>query len=150
MMTPPDEIDCPGLDGIRLQIPAQAENMNVVRLCISAIGERMGFSVDDIEDLKIAVGEACINSVCHGYESETSRANVISIRFLIHPQKLEIIVKDNGNGFDTTRVKTYLGKPDSKRLEGGGLGVYLMKTLTDEVQISSSPDGTEARMVKYK
>ena len=50
MMTPPDEIDCPGLDGIRLEIPAQAENMNVVRLCISAIGERMGFSVDDIEE----------------------------------------------------------------------------------------------------
>ncbi len=150
MLNPPDENGRRGAQYISLAIPAKAENMNVVRLCIAAIGGRMGFSVDDIEDMKIVVGEACINSVYHGYQRETSQANVIHIRFLIHATKLEILVKDNGQGFDASRVNAYFGNPDSERLEGGGLGFYLMKALADELHISSSADGTAARMVKYK
>ncbi len=150
MLNPPEENGRRGAQRISLAIPAKAENMNVVRLCLAGIGERMGFSVDDIEDMKIVVGEACINSVYHGYQRDTSQANVIHIRFLIHATKLEILVEDSGQGFDSSRVNAYFGKPDSERMQGGGLGFYLMKTLADEVQISSSPDGTAARMVKYK
>ncbi len=133
---------------IELKLPAKDEYMNVVRLSIAGIGERMNFSVDDIEDIKVAVGEACINSIRHGYQEKASEENLIHIRFLIHPKKLEIVIKDNGKGFDTRNVDEYLGKPGDEKTEGVGLGVQLIKTLMGEVKYSSSPDGTQVRLVK--
>lgn len=135
-------------EAIELKLPAKAEYMNVVRLSIAGIGERMNFSVDDIEDIKTAVGEACINSIRHGYQEKVSEENLIYIRFLIHPQKLDIVIKDNGRGFDTSGVDEYLAKPGDEKTESIGLGVQLMKTLMDEVEYSSSADGTKVRLVK--
>jgi len=145
-----NEVSSPQPEAIDLNIPAKTECMNVVRLSIAGIGETMDFSVDDIEDMKIAVGEACINSIRHAYQEGASEENLMYIRFLIYPLKLEIIVKDKGKGVDSSRVEEYLRKADNERIEGIGLGVYLMKTLMDEVQYSFSPEGTEVRMVKYK
>lgn len=149
-MNPFNEINSPGPEAVDLNIPAKTEYMNVVRLSIAGIGEKMDFSVDDIEDIKIAVGEACINSIRHAYQEEALKENFICIRFLIYPLKLETVVKDNGKGFDTSRIEEYLRKADNEKIEGIGLGVYLMKTLMDEVQYRSSPEGTEVRIVKYK
>lgn len=142
------EVNSPKPEAIDLKVPAKTEYMNVVRLSIAGIGERMGFSVDDIEDIKVAVGEACINSIRHAYQEKESGENLIHVRFLIHPTKLEIVVKDNGKGFDTSRVDEYLRKTGNEKIEGIGLGVQLMKTLMDEVKYRSSPDGTEVRIVK--
>jgi len=133
---------------IELKLPAKDEYMNVVRLSIAGIGERMNFSVDDIEDIKVAVGEACINSTRHGYHEKVSEENLIHICFLIYPKKLEIVITDNGKGFDTDRVDEYLKKSGDEKTEGIGLGIQLMKTLMDEVKYSSSPDGTQVRLVK--
>ncbi len=133
---------------IELKLPAKAEYMNVVRLSIAGIGERMNFSVDDIEDIKIAVGEACINSIRHGYQEKVSEENLIHICFLIHSKKLEIVIKDNGKGFDSSGIAEYLEKTGDEKTEGIGLGVQLMKTLMDEVKYSSSPDCTQVRLVK--
>lgn len=149
-MNPIDEKDCSGPETIELKIPAKAEYMNVVRLSIAGIGERMEFSVDDIEDIKMVVGEACINSIRHAYHEESRAENLVYIRFLIHPRKLEIIVKDKGEGFDTSCVDEYLRKADNEKIKGIGLGVHLIKTLMDEVQYSSSPQGTEVRMAKNR
>ncbi len=138
----------PKPEAIELKLPAKAEYMNIVRLSIAGIGERMEFSVDDIEDIKTAVGEACINSIRHGYQEKGAEENLIYIRFLIHPKKLEIVITDNGRGFDTSGVDEYLAKPGNEKVEGVGLGVQLMKTLMDEVKYSSSADGTKVRLVK--
>ncbi|MFH1519502.1 MAG: ATP-binding protein [Candidatus Omnitrophota bacterium] len=135
---------------VELKIPAKSEYMNVVRLAVAGIGERMGFSVDDIEDIKIAVAEACINSIRHGYQGKKSEENLVYMRFLIYPRKLKIVIKDEGGGFDTSRVGEYLKKADSDKIEGIGLGIYLIKTLMDEVQYSSSSKGTEVKMLKNK
>jgi len=145
-----DEVNSPEPGVIELKIPAKVEYMNIVRLSIAGIGERMGFSVDDIEDIKIGVSEACINSIRHAYQEEKSKENLIYIRFLIHFTKLEIVIKDNGKGFNTSGVDEYLRKTDNEKIEGIGLGIYLMKTLMDEVKYSSSLDGTEVKIVKYK
>ena len=136
-------------EAINLKIPAKTEYMNVVRLSIAGVGERMGFSVDDIEDIKIVVGEACLNSIRHAYQKESEK-NLVYICFLIYPTKLEIIIKDEGKGFDISRVDEYLRKADNEKIDGIGLGIYLMKTLMDEVQYSFSAEGTEVRLVKNK
>lgn len=147
-MNPSGGVKSPKPEAIELKLPAKTEYMNVVRLSIAGIGERMDFSVDDIEDIKTAVCEACINSIRHGYQEKVSEENLIHIRFLIHPKKLEIVITDTGKGFDTSGVDEYLGKPGDEKVEGIGLGVQLMKTLMDEVKHSSSANGTKVRLVK--
>lgn len=145
-----NEVNSPEPEAIDLNIPAKTEYMNVVRLSIAGIGERMNFSVDDIEDTKIAVGEACINSIRHAYQEKVSEENFIYIHFLVYPLKLEIVVKDNGKSSNASRIEEYLRKADNEKIEGIGLGIYLIKVLMDEVQYSFSPEGTEVRMVKHK
>lgn len=145
-----DKLSSQKPETIELKIPAKTEYINVVRLSIAGIGERMGFSVDDIEDIKIVVGEACINSIRYAYQGEKSGKNLICIRFLIHPTKLEIIVNDSGKGFDTSRIDKYLKEPGDGKIDGIGLGVHLMKTLMDEVEYNSSSGATKVRIVKNK
>ena len=53
------------LDVIELKIPAKADYVGVVRLLVSGLANRMGFAYDDIEDVKVAVAEACTNVVTH-------------------------------------------------------------------------------------
>jgi len=137
-------------DTTELRVPAKTNYISVVRLCVSGIADRMKFSIDETEDIKIAVGEACINSIKHGYDNKSDPDQVIGIRFLIYPDKLVIHVKDKGKGFDTSPIDEYIGQkgPDQKRPEHIGMGVYLIKTLMDHIGFKSSPRGTQVEMTK--
>lgn len=136
------------LETIELKIPAMAEYIDLVRLSVSGIGNRMDLTIDEIEDLKTAVSEACNNSIRHAYRKADPR-NSIEIRFLIYQKKIMIKIKDFGHGFDTKFIKEYIRRQDNERNEGIGIGLYLIKTLMDEVEYSSDPkSGTEVSLIK--
>jgi len=137
-------------DVTELRVPAKTNYISVVRLCVSGIAARMKFSVDDIEDIKIAVGEACINSLKHGYGNKNNPDHVIFMKSLICPDKLVILIKDKGKGFDTALVDKYIRQNGLGKKRPGhiGMGVYLMKTLMDHIEIKSSPRGTQVEMIK--
>ena len=124
---------------VALRIPCSPEYVSVARLTISAVASRMNFGIDDIDDLKLAVGEACANAIEHAAEGD------IDIICTMEPDQLVLSVKDCGIGFD----------PGAPRVEPvdeppvGGLGLILIQALMDDVQIHSDPErGTEVRMVK--
>ena len=137
-------------DIIELTIPCKSEYVGVARLAISGIASRMAFSYDDVEDIKIAVGEACINAIKHAYPPSYSKKNVkesnnILIRCFTYSSKLDIIVKDNGIGFNIGQVTKDKenGHPKNR------LGIFLMKSLMDEVNYSPNLSiGTEVHMRK--
>ena len=54
---------------VKLVLPGRSEFLQVARLATGGAAARAGLSVDDIEDLKVAVGEACTNAVDHAFES---------------------------------------------------------------------------------
>ncbi len=137
-------------DIIELKIPAKDKNVAIVRLCVSGIGAQMEFTVDEIEDIKMAVGEACINAIYHGYENKGNPEDIVSFRFTMYPTKLAITVKDNGKGFDTKQIEKYIQQDEKKSLKKSGLGLFLMKSLMDELELDSNPSGTQVRMVKAK
>ncbi len=137
-------------DIIDLTIPACAEYIGVVRLLVSGVANRLGFSYDDIEDIKLAVAEACTNAVLHAYPQ--GEEGDVRIRCLVFPDRLQILVADKGTSFDVDRVKTTLGPIDgtvdiAHQMEGG-LGLYLIHTLMDEVDISGG-EGIVVAMTKY-
>ena len=127
---------------ISLTLPNSAEFVSVARLTLSGIANRMGFNFDEIEDLKVAMSEACTNALKHGGNLSTSE---YIVNYIMYENKLEIDVCDEGRGFDINMVNI----PDLKNPKDNGLGLYIIKTLMDEVEvISKENNGTIVRMIK--
>lgn len=137
-------------DYIEMKVPGKPEFVGVIRLTISGIASRMGFSYDSIEDLKIAASEAITNAVQHAYK-EDEEGDVL-IGFGIYANRLEIMVSDHGTSFDFQKTREEIG-PYHESLEveflrEGGLGLYLIESLMDEVKIHHK-EGVTVLMTKY-
>jgi len=143
---------------VLLQVPASAEYIDLVRLTLYGLAVKIGFSYEEIEDMKVAVSEACNNAVLYAYGdlphgSTTSALDVeprIEVRFVKQADALSIIVKDDGRSFDAAaaarRAEPLHGKSVDE-LQAGGLGLYLMQALMDQVQVNSDM-GTEVVLTK--
>lgn len=136
-------------DYVELKIPAKPEYVRVVRLSISGLANRIGFLYDDIEDIKIAVSEAVTNVVQHAYKNGEGD---IVIGCALYKEKLEIMVADQGEGFDFQKIKSNIGPYSNfenvPQLREGGLGLYLMNALMDEVKMCNE-NGFIILMTKY-
>lgn len=131
---------------VTLRVPALAEYVDLVRLTLYGIASKLGFLYEEIEDMKVAVSEACNNVVLHAYE----HAGMMEIRFLIMEGSLSITVKDEGRSFDPapeTQTSPSLHGKTLDEIEAGGLGLYLMQALMDEVEVLSGV-GTEVVLTK--
>lgn len=137
------------LDVIELKIPAKADYVGVVRLLVSGVANRMGFTYDDIEDVKIAVAEACTNVVTHAYLEDDGK---IHVQCKVYNDQLGITIKDRGASFDIEQIEKNVGPVDTDHpvdsLKEGGLGIYLMKSLMDRVDIASH-GGVVVQMTKF-
>jgi serine/threonine-protein kinase RsbW len=126
---------------VELRIPSRAEWVGVARLAIAGIASRLQFSIEDIEDLKLAVAEACTNCIQHASESDS-----ISISCRILADKLIMRVEDSGKvASHASLAPKQLGEP-----KVGGLGVFLIRSLMDDVEYELEPgSGTRLTMTKY-
>jgi serine/threonine-protein kinase RsbW len=138
------------MDYVEMKIPAKPEYVGVIRLTISGIASRMGYTYEEIEDIKIAVSEACTNAVQHAYPEEDSGEVIVG--FGIYEDKLETMVADSGQSFNFLQTKEELGPYTESstvdQLTEGGLGLYLIETLMDEVRVLNR-SGVTVFMVKY-
>ncbi|RSL29156.1 anti-sigma B factor RsbW [Salibacterium salarium] len=136
------------LDHVEMKIPARAEYVGVARLTISGIASRSGYSYDDIEDLKIAVAEACTNVVDHAYDE----GGYMGLFCDLYKDKIEIVVSDRGQSFHLEDIKKGLGPIDSAKpiedLREGGLGLFLIDSLMDKVEINGET-GVAIVMTKF-
>lgn len=112
-------------DKIKLTIPMDAKYISVARLAISGLTYESGLSIDDIEDLKICIGEACVNVLSN------SEKDCIKMEFEVKSDKVHIKVRD------------------VKRLNEGtnelGFELLIIESLMDEVNLNEN--GIE--MVKH-
>ncbi|NOU64197.1 anti-sigma B factor RsbW [Paenibacillus sp. LMG 31461] len=134
---------------IRLHIPAAAEHLEIVRLSLYGVATKLGFSYEDIEDMKVAVSEACNNAILHANPEDGS--GHIDISYELSDDALRVKVKDNGTGYEAAsesrQTGPFTGTMPSE-LTTGGLGIYLMEALMDEVLVDTT-GGTEVTLVKY-
>lgn len=129
-------------DKICLSIPTKSEYVSVARLTSSVIANNMGFDIEDIEDIKVAVGEACNNAVLHTDHYD----HTFDLYFLAETEKLIIEVKDTGKGFSLDAYQ----EPDLEHPKEHGLGIFIMKSLMDDLEIDTQiGEGTSIRMTKY-
>lgn len=132
----------------QLRIPSHAGNLEIVRDFVSRIARKVGFNEDDVNKIELAVDEACTNVIKHAYGTDSKK--LIDIAIKVDLEKLTVMITDRGRGFNPKK----LPQPDMKeyiaKMRVGGLGVYLMKTLMDEVEYDIQPGKrNQLRMVKY-
>lgn len=134
---------------VRLSIPAEAGYLDIVRLTLYGIASKSGFSYEQIEDMKVAVGEACNNAILHGYGE---RDGFIHLSFERTGEGLTIRIKDEGRSFPHRAdpafghaMREYAGSVHELTI--GGLGLYLMQALMDRVDILTA-EGTEVILTK--
>lgn len=127
---------------VELKIPSLPEFVAVARLAVAAIASRMDFPYDAVDDIKVAVGEACTNAIEHTTCSAPPGDEII-ISCYLEQDALVIEVNDEGPGFDPQLCT----EPDV--LSEGGLGLILIQALMDEVELTSlAGQGTQVRMTK--
>ena len=128
---------------VRLTIPARPEYITLGRLALTAIAGVRQVSDEALHDLKLALTEACTNSVKHAYDDE-GRGSV-DIVYELEPDRLAVEVGDAGTGFDPQDTETGAGE-----LEEGGLGIAIIRAVTDEVEIAEREGGgSRLRFVKF-
>ena len=130
---------------VDLVIPMIPEMELTASKTAEAVGEFMRLDSDQIDEIKIALIEACINSFEHS-QSPNRRVN---INFEISSEQLSIRISDEGQGFDLDKVRTEI-KDRRDRNEKRGWGLKIMQELMDEVRVESGDNGTTITMVKYR
>jgi serine/threonine-protein kinase RsbW len=129
---------------VRLTIPAKAEYITLGRLALTAIARVRPLTAETLSDLKLALTEACTNSVRHAYRED--RAGTVEISYKIEPHRLVVEVADDGRGFEPADL-TGGGNGD---LSEGGLGIAIIRAVADEVEIDERESGgSRLRFVKF-
>jgi anti-sigma regulatory factor (Ser/Thr protein kinase) len=131
---------------IELEIPPRSDYLALVRQVVAAaVSIDPPFRDRRMDDLQLAVTEACANAI----EANTARGSTepIVITCRSEPDRVEIEIVDRAGGFDPVDVGSLPSATDPARLEHErGLGIPLMRELTDDVSFESSADGTSVRL----
>ncbi|CAM4323587.1 anti-sigma B factor RsbW [Paenibacillus alkaliterrae] len=133
---------------ISLTVPAKAEYVDMVRLTLFGFANKLGFSYEEIEDMKVAVTEACTNVVLYAYSNQ--QPGSIAIRFEVGEEGLSIHIKDEGSSFKyehSDHEHASLHDKELSEVTAGGLGIFMMHALMDRVEVLTER-GTEVILTK--
>jgi serine/threonine-protein kinase RsbW len=129
---------------VSLTIPARPEYITLGRLALTGIAALRTLSDETLHDLKLALTEACTNSVRHAYHDNGEGR--VEILYDLGPDRLAVEVGDDGPGFQPA-VSSRDGEHE---LAEGGLGIAIIRALADEVEIGGRRGGgSRLRFVKF-
>jgi serine/threonine-protein kinase RsbW len=129
------------VDTVELRIPCRAEWVALARLAVAAVANRLKLTIEEIEDVKLAVAEACTAIIQSENHGET-----LALTCETMPGALRLHVRDTGTH---EKRPGAAGAMDYDEARVVGLGVFLIRTLMDEVSYDQHPErGTDLVMVK--
>jgi serine/threonine-protein kinase RsbW len=135
---------------LAIEIPARTEYLGLIRLVVSAAAT-LEPPVSDarLDDLRLAVTEACANAI--DAQDAPDAQQPIHIRCDLLDDRVEVTIRDSGGGFDPDAVSELPTATDPKRLRHErGLGIPLMRLLADEVHFGQVPGGTAVRLTIHR
>lgn len=120
-----------------LNVKSRTENLSLIRDFINSSASEINIPKDIVENIILAVDEACTNIIKHAYKNAPDGNILIKVKPT--SKKFVVSIIDNGISFNPDTVP----EPDLQKYyrqkRVGGLGIYLMKTLMDEVKYISKP-----------
>ena len=132
-----------------LTIPMYPDMELAAAQTATVLAELMDFGEGEVEEIQLAIIETCINA----FEHSKSDDQDIHIEFVLMEGELQFKVTDRGVGIspDTLDGSRVLGSPGLHTdLRKRGRGLQIIRSLMDEVDIESSPNGTTVSVIKKK
>ncbi|HEY9764877.1 MAG TPA: ATP-binding protein [Chroococcales cyanobacterium] len=125
-------------------------SLAAIRAFVRDKSSSIGFEAEDLDKIELAVDEACANVIEHAYPPGTVIEDGIHLCLQLEYGKLTIVITDRGDAFDPATLKSPDMNEYLAEFRIGGLGVYLMKTLMDQVDYDIQPGVcNEVKLVKY-
>lgn len=135
---------------VHLTIPVAPDMEIAATAQVAALGEWMEMGRDKIDEVKLAVVEACINA----FEHSATPDRQVRLDFVADEAEgrvyLEVDVRDGGHGFDPSQVETPEIAAKLKDKRKRGWGIRIIESLMDDVRIESGAGGTRIMMRKYR
>ena len=119
-------------DEVRLAVPAMPEFLRLARVTAAGLASRMGFTFDQVEDLRLAIDE-----LCFGLTGAHGRPGTVQVRFLLHDSAL--VVEGEGQFEDSHRLT-----------ELSELSKVILDALVDEHELLTDEQGPRFRLVKRR
>ena len=133
----------------QLKVPAHIDYLGELRDFVMRVGRKYGVSEKIINSFKLAIDEAGTNIIRHAYR-EMSEPGFILLRVIVRKASITVSLIDQGKYFDPKEVKD----PDLKRYveigKKGGLGIFIIRKLMDEIDYRRTEEGNELRLTKYR
>lgn len=130
---------------VTMQFSSLPANVAFARVAAAAFASQLDFTLNDLEEVKVAVSEAVTNAIVHGYEN--SPGQVVTMIVEISKDTLSITVEDQGKGIaDIEKAMQPAYSTDPERM---GLGFAFMHSFSDALRVDSKPGtGTRVTMTK--
>ncbi|MBP2649787.1 MAG: anti-sigma regulatory factor, serine/threonine protein kinase [Firmicutes bacterium] len=129
---------------LKMSLTSNGENVGIARVTAATFAAQAELTLNDIEEIKVAISEAFSNAVIHGYKDMTGE---VECEMILTDGMLEFTITDHGKGIadiDLARQPAYSSDPERM-----GLGFVFMDSFMDELFVESVVDqGTTVRMIK--
>jgi serine/threonine-protein kinase RsbW len=136
---------------LELDVPSSPEYIAIVRLVVASVASaRRALADERVDDLKLAVSEACTNAIEANRAVRPDSPAPVHIEIWEAPDRLEVSIEDSGPGFDPDKLEFPPPITDPERLNfERGLGIPLIRTLVDNAAFVRKENGTSVRMTVF-
>jgi serine/threonine-protein kinase RsbW len=132
-----------------VRFAAKFEFLDEIREFVGGVARQGGFSDKDVYNIQLATDEAASNMIEHSYEN--IQDGVIDLSCGMESDQIRIVLIDYGEPFDPSAIPLPDLKADLSDRKIGGLGIFLMRKLMDEVHYEPRPDKSNVlTMIKRK
>ncbi len=128
----------------QIVVPSLLESLGQIEKMTEDISEQLHLTEDDRDNIAIAITEVANNAIIHGNKLDYEKS--VTVSFYCDQDTLMIYIKDEGRGFNPTELGNPLD-PDNL-LKETGRGIFILRSLMDDVQFHTNSSGTEVKIVK--
>ncbi|MGE5326683.1 MAG: ATP-binding protein [Deltaproteobacteria bacterium] len=130
---------------VELTLESNLKNVEVADELSRRVLTDAGFDEDEREQIEMAIHESLINAIWHGNKNDDSKQ--VRLRYQVLPDRLEVRIRDQGEGFDLDTVPNPLEEENLLRVSGRG--IFLIRSFMDEFRVEKVREGgTEVVMMK--
>lgn len=136
-----------GGEKMELSIPSRTDYLSIVNKVTEEVADHLGMNEDDKNSVATAVIEAATNAIQHGNKGDQTKT--VTIRFIVSPKSLEVVVKDEGAGFDPASIPSPLTPENFLRERGRG--IFIIRSFMDDVRFENKGrKGMTVRLIKHR
>lgn len=122
---------------LEVSLDSKVESMDLGEELARQVAGTAGFEQDECYKISMAVRECLINALQHGNRHDAAKR--IGLSFFLHPDRLEVEVRDQGTGFDLASIPD--PREDEHLLKTSGRGLFLIRCFMDDIRVYCGRNG---------